>query len=113
MGGNKMKTAEEILKNKEAEIFPREFVEWLIHNTSEATNYSPMLYLRRGVTVYYQKEYHLDDMYTYWRLVIEPKASEPKELAEIKGKTCDSCKYGTGYYRCVTCDHYEKWEPIK
>jgi len=36
-----------------------------------------------------------------------------KELAEIRGKTCDSCKYGTGYYRCVTCDHYEKWEPIK
>jgi hypothetical protein len=42
------------------------------------------------------------------------EATEPiKELAEIRGKTCDSCKYGTGYYRCVTCDHYEKWEPIK
>ena len=36
-----------------------------------------------------------------------------KELAEIKGQTCDSCKYSTGYYRCVICDHYEKWEPIK
>jgi hypothetical protein len=36
-----------------------------------------------------------------------------KELVEIKGQTCDGCKYGTGYYRCVTCDHYEKWEPIK
>jgi hypothetical protein len=28
-------------------MFPREFVEWLIHNTTmEATTYSPMLYLK-------------------------------------------------------------------
>lgn len=62
-------------------MFPREFVEWLIHNTMEATNYSPMLYLRKGVTVYYQKEYHLDDMYEYWRLKIEPKILREREAA--------------------------------
>ena len=61
-------------------MFPREFVEWLIHNTMEATNYSPMLYLRKGITVFYQKEYNLDDMYTYWRLVIEPKTKEERDI---------------------------------
>lgn len=60
----------------EKQMFPREFVEWLIHNTSEATTYSPMLYLRKGATVFYQKEYNLNDMYTYWRLEIEPKNKE-------------------------------------
>ena len=43
-----------------------EFIEWLIHNTMEATTYSPMLYLRKGITVFYQKEYHLEDIYQYW-----------------------------------------------
>ena len=46
------------------QMFPREFVDWLIHNTNEAT--------RKGATVFYQKEYNLNDMYTYWRLVIDP-----------------------------------------
>jgi len=99
-------------------MFPREFVEWLIHNTMEATNYSPMLYLRKGVTVYYQKEYHLNDMYTYWRLVIEPKASGPKELAEIKGedRTCRNCKYKVFppiSKPCSYCLGFDEWEPIK
>lgn len=117
MGGNEMKTAEEILKNKEAEMFPREFVEWLIHNTREATSYSPMLYLRKGVTVFYQKEYHLNDIYTYWRLVIESKASEPKELAEIRGenRNCSNCKYTNDFTskKCAICLQYTLWEPIK
>ena len=72
-------------------MFPREFVEWLIHNTMEATTYSPMLYLKYqskddiaehgGQWFDFTREWHIDDLYKYWRLKIEPKILKEREAA--------------------------------
>ena len=60
---------------KEITSMVMEFVEWLIHNTVEATTYSPMVYLKyetkEEVTKYDQtfnftKEWHLSDVFQYW-----------------------------------------------
>ncbi len=61
--------------------YPKEFVKWLIHNTCEATTYSPMLYkklsrekrqfniITNGNSQMFDlsKEWHIDELFNYWK----------------------------------------------
>ena len=63
--------------------YPEEFVEWMIHNTCEATTYSSMLYLKfqtlkereeKNMAIYdLSKDWHLTDVYNYWLTNIKDK----------------------------------------
>lgn len=59
----------------EKQMFPREFVEWWLWGSHPFVPWFDKqgAFLTDEIT---DKRYSLDDMYTYWRLVIEPKNKE-------------------------------------
>jgi hypothetical protein len=74
---------EEYSQEVSKDCFPREFVEWLIHNTMEATTYSPLVYLKfqskeeignhGGQFFDFYKEWHIDELFEYWKTEIKDK----------------------------------------
>ena len=63
--------------------YDKRFVEWIIHNTMEATTYSPLVYLKYqtiqeianhgGQWFDLSKEWHLNELFEYWKTNIRDK----------------------------------------
>ena len=61
---------------KEIASHVMDFIEWMIHNTMEATTYSPLVYLKYqtkdeviehgGQFFDISKEWHIEELYEYW-----------------------------------------------
>ena len=100
-------------------MFPRKFLIWLIDDQEIFLGELSERYLINDNPYKDGKRLEtLDEFYEYWRLEIEPKASEPKELVEIKeeDKTCRNCRnkvLSPISKPCSYCLGFDEWEPIK
>jgi len=78
-GGVDKKILEAIVDEIESICYPKDFVEWLIHNTMEATTYSLLVYLRiEGGYGNFDltKEWHIDKLYEHWKNLPENLTNE-------------------------------------
>lgn len=67
------------VKSQLKQGYPEGFVKFLIHNTMEATTYSPLVYLKYqtieeiaehgGTHFNFTKEWHIDELYQYWQSI--------------------------------------------